>query len=83
MELTSRSGMEFNPFLKNSKEIIFEGNEFKEAKIRLETLAKVKGFELSPLSLNPHRKEVSATVFSLVTGKSQVFTIIFFFQFFS
>ena len=46
MELTSRYGMEFNPFLKNSKEIIFEGNEFKEAKIRLETLAKVKGFGL-------------------------------------
>ena len=29
MELTSRYGMEFNPFLKNSTEIIFEGNEFK------------------------------------------------------
>ena len=37
------------------------------------------GLELSPFPLNPHRKEVSATVFSLVTGKSQVFTIIFFF----
>ena len=46
-------------------------------------LACVRGFELSPFPLNPHRKEVSATVFSLVTGKSQVFTIIFFFQFFS
>ena len=37
-------------------------------------LACVRGFELSPLPLNPHRKEVSATVFSLVTGKSQVFS---------
>ena len=46
-------------------------------------IACVRGFELSPFPLNPHRKEVSATVFSLVTGKSQVFTIIFFFQFFS
>ena len=34
----------------------------------------VRGYELSPLPLNPHRKEVSATVFSLVTGKSQVFS---------
>ena len=39
----------------------------------------VRGFELLPLSSTPHRKEVSATVFSLVTGKSQVFIIIFFF----
>lgn len=46
MELTSRYGMEFNPFLKNSREIIFEGNEFKEAKVRLDTLAKTRGFGL-------------------------------------
>ena len=39
----------------------------------------VRGFELSPLPLNPHRKEVSAIVFLQVTGKSQVFIIIFFF----
>nr|WP_304059795.1 hypothetical protein [Enterocloster clostridioformis] len=25
MELTARYGLEFNPFLKNSKEILFEG----------------------------------------------------------
>ncbi len=46
MELTARYGMEFNPFLKNSKEILFEGSEYKEAKIRLEYLAKTKGFGL-------------------------------------
>ena len=32
MELTARYGLEFNPFLKNSKEILFEGAEYTEAK---------------------------------------------------
>ena len=32
MELTSRYGLEFNPFLKNSKEILFEGAEYTEAR---------------------------------------------------
>lgn len=47
MELTARYGLEFNPFLKNSKEILFEGTEYTEAKFRLDYLAKTKGFGLS------------------------------------
>lgn len=39
MELTSRYGLEFNPFLKNSKEILFEGAEYTEARFRLNYLA--------------------------------------------
>ena len=46
MELTARYGLEFNPFLKNSKEILFEGSEYKEAKFRLDYLARTKGFGL-------------------------------------
>ena len=46
MELTSRYGMEFNPFLKNSKEILFESTEYNEAKFRLDYLAKTRGFGL-------------------------------------
>lgn len=46
MELTARYGMEFNPFLKNSKEILFTGEEYKEALFRLNYLAKTKGFGL-------------------------------------
>ena len=38
MELTARYGLEFNPFLKNSKEILFEGAEYTEAKFRLDYL---------------------------------------------
>ena len=44
MELTSRYGLEFNPFIKNSKEVLFKGNEFTEALFRLDYLAKTKGF---------------------------------------
>lgn len=46
MELTSRYGLEFNPFLKNSKEIIFKSGEFDETVFRLDYLAKTKGFGL-------------------------------------
>lgn len=46
MKLTARYGLEFNPFLKNSKEILFEGSEYKEAKFRLDYLARAKGFGL-------------------------------------
>jgi len=46
MELTARYGLEFNPFLKNSKDIIFTGNEFREARFRLDYLASTKGFGL-------------------------------------
>lgn len=46
MELTSRYGLEFNPFLKNSKEVLFKGNEYNEALVRLDYLSKTKGFGL-------------------------------------
>ena len=46
MELTSRYGLEFNPFLKNSKEVLFKSSEFNEAVFRLDYLAKTKGFGL-------------------------------------
>ena len=46
MELTARYGLEFNPFLKNSKEILYTGSEYKEALFRLDYLASVKGFGL-------------------------------------
>ena len=46
MELTARYGLEFNPFLKNSKEILYTGSEYNEALFRLDYLAGVKGFGL-------------------------------------
>ncbi len=44
MEAFSRFGLEFNPFLKNAKEIPVDTKECREALFRLDYLAKNKGF---------------------------------------
>lgn len=58
MDYTIRYGLEFNPFLKNSKEILVETQESKEVRFRLDYLAKVKGFGL--LTGNPGRGKTTA-----------------------
>lgn len=82
MELTSRYGLEFNPFLKNSKEILFCSAEYNEALARLTYLCSTKGFGLltgAPgrgkttlvrnwsHSLNPSLYEVSYSSLSTLT----------------
>lgn len=44
MNYTSRYGLEFNPFIKNSKEILIETSEYKECIFRLNYLLQTKGF---------------------------------------
>lgn len=44
MDYTSRYGLDFNPFIKNSKEIIMESSEYKEVLFRLNYLLQTKGF---------------------------------------
>lgn len=46
MDINVRYGLEFNPFLKNSKEVLFESSEFRETLFRLDYLATTKGFGL-------------------------------------
>jgi type II secretory pathway predicted ATPase ExeA len=46
MEYTVRYGLEFNPFLKNSKEVLISTAEYKETLFRLDYLVKTKGFGL-------------------------------------
>ena len=46
MEYFTRYGLEFNPFLKNSREILVDTNERRETLFRLDYLAKTKGFGL-------------------------------------
>lgn len=46
MEYFTRYGLEFNPFLKNSKDILVNTAEYNEAMFRLDYLAKTKGFGL-------------------------------------
>lgn len=83
MDYTVRYGLEFNPFLKNSKEIPIHTNEYKEALFRLDYLAKTRGFGLltgSPgkgkttavrnwsASLNPSLYKVVYSSFSTLTA---------------
>lgn len=44
MEYYVRYGLEFNPFLKNSKEILVKTHEYEETMFRLDYLSKTKGF---------------------------------------
>ncbi len=46
MEYFIRYGLEFNPFIKNSKEILLDTAEYREATYRLDYLLKTKGFGL-------------------------------------
>ena len=46
MDYFTRYGLEFNPFIKNSKEIVVDTAEYKESLFRLDYLAKTKGFGL-------------------------------------
>lgn len=58
MEYYYRFGLEFNPFLKNSKEIICQTNEFTEVQARLNYLLTTKGFGL--LTGNPGNGKTTA-----------------------
>lgn len=44
MDYTSRYGMDFNPFIKNSNEVVIETSEYKEIIYRLNYLLENKGF---------------------------------------
>lgn len=46
MNYTARYGLGFNPFLKNSKEVLVETQEYKETLFRLNYLLSAKGFGL-------------------------------------
>lgn len=46
MNYTSRYGLDFNPFIKNSKDVIYENKNYEEVKIRLDYLLTTKGIGL-------------------------------------
>lgn len=58
MEYYTRYGLEFNPFVKNSKEILVDTAEYKETVFRLDYLAKTKGFGI--LTGSPGRGKTTA-----------------------
>lgn len=46
IDYCTRYGLEFNPFIKNSKEILVDTAEYREVMFRLDYLARTKGFGL-------------------------------------
>lgn len=46
MDYYTRYGLEFNPFLKNAKELLVKTHEYSETLFRLDYLSKTKGFGL-------------------------------------
>lgn len=44
MDYTARFGLEFNPFIKNARDVIMDTAESTEVRTRLETLEKIHGF---------------------------------------
>lgn len=44
MDYTARYGLEFNPFIKNAKDILLDTAESSEVRVRLGTLEKIHGF---------------------------------------
>lgn len=82
MDYAARYGLEFNPFLKNAKDIFLETAESREARLRLDYLGENKGFGIltgSPglgkttaarlwaASLNPSRFKVVYSSLSTLT----------------
>ncbi len=58
MDYHTRYGLEFNPFLKNSKDLIVKTHEYKEVLFRLDYLAKTRGFGL--ITGSPGRGKTTA-----------------------
>ena len=58
IDYTARYGLEFNPFLKNTKDIFLETAEFREARVRLEYLGETRGFGV--LTGSPGRGKTTA-----------------------
>ena len=75
MDINVRYGLEFNPFLKNSKEILFESKEYREALFRLNYLAKTKGFGL--LTGSPGRGKTTAVRNWAASLNTSLFKVIY------
>ncbi len=65
MDYYTRYGLEFNPFIKNSKEILVDTFEYRETIFRLDYLAKTKGFGV--LTGSPGKGKTT-TIRSWVSG---------------
>lgn len=83
MEYWVRYGLEFNPFLKNSKEILVETKEYRETLFRLDYLANTKGFGVltgaagrgKTTALRSWAKKLNPSLFKVVYSSLSTLTV--------
>lgn len=61
MDYAARYGFEFNPFIKNTKDVLLDTSETSEVRVRLGTLEKIHGFGI--LTGEPGRGKTTCTRF--------------------
>lgn len=72
---TSRYGLEYNPFIKNSKEIVVETEDYKEISYRLNYLVQIKGFGV--ITGNPGTGKTTAVRNWVSTLNSSAYKIVY------
>lgn len=75
MDYIARYGLEFNPFLKNSKDILLETQEYKELRFRLDYLLSTKGFGL--LTGSPGKGKTTAIRSFTATLNPSLYKVIY------
>lgn len=89
MNYTSRFGMEFNPFLKNSEDILVETTEFKESIYRLNILLNTRGFGLITGSPGKGKttivrhwaKELNPSLYKVIYSSLSTLTVVEFYKY--
>ena len=88
MEYFMRFGMESNPFLKNSKEILYENPEFKEVQTRLNYLLTTRGFGVltggagkgKTTSIRVWARSLNASLYKVVYSSLSTLTVVEFYR---
>lgn len=88
MDYVSRFGLEFNPFIKNSKDVLIETSEYKESIYRLNILLQTRGFGLITGSpgkgkttiVRSWAKGLSTSLYKVVYSSLSTLTVIEFYK---
>ena len=75
MDYTARFGLEFNPFIKNSKDMFITTHESKEITLRLNYLVNIKGFGL--LTGSPGKGKTTAVRNFMSSLNQSLYTVIY------
>lgn len=75
MDYTTRFGLEFNPFIKNSKDVFITTHESKEITLRLNYLVNIKGFGI--LTGSPGKGKTTAVRNFMSSLNQSLYTVIY------